>query len=123
MPALLPALLLLAPLLSGCRYNLIPPIPRPVEFQLPVRIVDASLTRQGDDLIVKARIEGKFEPGYLKINWFNNSKPIGEDSVYLDSALRNVTFRLTAPEPGAYRAVLGFGGDVLRQVELYEVQP
>lgn len=117
------ACLLLVPLLSGCRYNFVPLVPRPVEFQLPVRIVGATLERADQELILKARLEGKFEPGYLTVNWFNHAQAIAQDSVYLDSTLRDVTFRLPAPDQGAYRATLTFGGNVLRQVELYEVTP
>lgn len=117
------AVLCLTPVLSACRYNFVPLIPRPVEFQLPVRIVKASLTRQDQELVVQATLEGKFEPGYLTVNWFDNSKNIGSDSVFLDGAVKNAEFRLPAPEQGAYRATLAFGGNVLRQVELYEVQP
>lgn len=116
-------LLLLAPLLGGCRYNFVPLVPKPVSFQLPVRIVAASLERTGEELIVKARLEGKYEPGYLTVNWFDNSRPLGSDSVYVDAAMQEATFRLSAPEQGAYRATLSFGGNVLRQVELYEVEP
>ncbi|RJF73477.1 MULTISPECIES: hypothetical protein [Deinococcus] len=121
--ALLALLCCAAPLLGGCRYNFVPLIPRPVDFKLPVRIVEASLTREKTELVLKARIDGKFDPGYLTVNWFDNSRPIGQDSVYLDTAQRDVTFRLTAPQQAAYRATLTFGGALLRQVELYEVEP
>lgn len=117
------AFLLLAPLLGGCRYNFVPLIPKPVTFKLPARVTQASLTREGDTLTLKAALEGQFEPGYLKVNWFNNSQPLAEDSVYLDQELREVSFTLLAPNPGAYRATLSFGGAVLRQAELYEVKP
>ena len=43
---------------------------------------------------------------------------------YLDArGWRPEGVTLPAPAPGAYRAVLSFGGTVLRQVELYEVKP
>ena len=112
-----------APLLGSCRYNFVPLIPRPVEFKLPVRIVDATLTRDKTELVLKARIDGQFDPGYLTVNWFDNSKPIGQDSIYLDAAQRDVTFHLPAPEQGAYRATLSFAGHLLRRVELYEIEP
>ena len=123
-PALLCALALPLTLgLGGCRYNFVPLLPQVVTPDLPVRVADANLKRDGDDLIVTARVEGRFKPGYLSVNWFDSGRALGTDSVYLDTAQRTASFRLTAPDEGAYRAVLSFGGAVLRQVELYEVQP
>jgi hypothetical protein len=109
--------------LGGCRYNFVPLLPPVVTPDLPARVAEATLKRDGDDLIVTARVEGRFEPGYLSVNWFDSGQALGTDSVYLDPAQRTASFRLTAPDKGAYRAVLSFGGTVLRQVELYEVQP
>lgn len=114
---------LLAPALSGCRYAFVPVVPRPVEVTLPTRVTAATLERDGDALVLRARVEGSFTPGYLGVVWFDGARELGRDSVYLDPAQREATFRLDAPDPGAYRAVLSFGGSVLRQVELYEVQP
>ena len=121
--ALLPLLLL--PILSGCRYNFVPVIPRATysDLKLPVKISQAELTRQGDDLVLHAELHEHIDPGYLKVTWFDNATKIGEDSLYLDADLREADFRLPAPNKGAYRAALSFGGNVLRQVELYEVQP
>lgn len=120
---LLSAFTLLLPTLTGCRYNFVPLLPAPVEVSLPVRVTNATLVRRGEVLALNAQIDGKFEPGYLSVRWFNSSVEIGTDSVYLDAAQRQATFQFTAPDKGAYRAVLSFGGTVLRQVELYEVQP
>ncbi|TDE87627.1 hypothetical protein [Deinococcus sp. S9] len=114
---------LLAPTLSACRYAYLPLIPKPVEVTLPARVTSATLVREGADLVLRARVEGRFEPGYLNVTWFDGARELGQDSVYLDAAQRDATFRLPAPNPGAYRALLSFGGTVLRQVELYEVQP
>lgn len=114
---------LLAPTLAGCRYAYFPLIPQPAEVTLPTRVTQASLTREGQVLVLRAHVEGRFEPGYLSVAWFDSSRELGRDSVYLDAAQRDATFRLAAPAPGAYRAILSYGGDVLRQVELYEVQP
>ncbi|WP_345461142.1 hypothetical protein [Deinococcus carri] len=114
---------LLAPALTACRYAYFPLVPQQVEVTLPARVTAATLTREGEGLVLRARVEGRFEPGYLSVAWFGGSRELGRDSVYLDAAQRDATFRLTAPEKGAYRAVLSFGGTVLRQVELYEVQP
>ncbi|MBB6017917.1 hypothetical protein ACFP9V_00780 [Deinococcus radiopugnans] len=124
LPALLCVLALPLSLgLSGCRYNFVPLLPPVVAPNLPVRVTEATLKRDGDTLIVTARVDGRFEPGYLSVNWFDSGRALGSDSVYLDAEQRAATFRLTAPDEGAYRAVLSFGGAVLRQVELYEVQP
>ncbi|MBB5233124.1 hypothetical protein [Deinococcus budaensis] len=124
-PTLRPLLLagLLLPLLVGCRYTYLPLIPAPAEVALPTRVTSAALTREGGALVLRARVEGRFEPGYLSVAWFDSGRELGRDSVYLDAAQREATFRLEAPEAGAYRAVLAFGGNVLRQVELYEVEP
>lgn len=123
-----PALLCLLALplglsLSSCRYNFVPLLPPVIAPNLPVRITEVSLKRDGNDLIVTAKLDGRFEPGYLSVDWFDSARAIGSDSVYLDADQRTATFRLTATDEGAYRAVLSFGGAVLRQVELYEVQP
>lgn len=120
-PALMALLVL--PLLGSCRYNLVPVIPRPVEFSMPARVTNAALVRDGSALVLRAGIEGQFEPGYLAVTWYDDARALGTDSVYLDASGREATFRLDAPEPGAYRATLSFGGTLLRQVELYEVQP
>ncbi|WP_034383387.1 hypothetical protein [Deinococcus sp. YIM 77859] len=114
---------LLLPALSACRYAYVPLIPKPVEVTLPARVTAATLTRDGNTLLLRTRMEGRFEPGYLRVTWFNGPQELGQDSVYLDAAQREATFRLPAPERGAYRALLSFGDTVLRQVELYEVQP
>ncbi|SMB92870.1 hypothetical protein [Deinococcus hopiensis] len=114
---------LLAPSLGGCRYNYVPLIPKPVQVTLPTRVTSATLVRESGTLVLKAQVEGRFEPGYLSAVWFDSARELGRDSVYLDAGQRGATFRLDAPEKGAYRAVLSFGGTVLRQVELYEVQP
>lgn len=121
-PALL-CLLALPLSLSSCRYNFVPLLPAVAAPNLPVRVTAASLRRDGDELIVTATVEGRFEPGYLSVNWFNGSRVLGSDNVYLDVDQRMASFTLSAPDEGAYRAVLSFGGAVLRQVELYEVQP
>lgn len=123
-PALLCALVLPLGLgLSGCRYNFVPLLPPVVAPNLPVRVTEASLRRDGDQLTVTATVDGRFEPGFLSVNWFDSTRAIGSDSVYLDASQRTATFKLTAPDEGAYRAVLSFGGAVMRQVELYEVLP
>ncbi|WP_102128029.1 hypothetical protein [Deinococcus planocerae] len=114
---------LLAPALSACRYTFLPVVPAPAQVTLPTRVTAATLERDGDTLVLRARVDGEFTPGYLGVAWFDGARELGRDSVYLDPAQRGATFRLDAPDPGAFRAVLTFGGNVLRQVELYEVQP
>lgn len=118
-------LLLLAPVLSGCRYNFVPLIPptSKSDLKLPVRITKAELTRDGDTLVLHAALTGAFEPGYLQVLWFDNSKKLAEDSVFVDKDQREVTFKLDAPAKGAYRATLSLAGNILRQLELYEVAP
>lgn len=120
--ALLP-LLLLMPLLGGCRYNFVPLIPPVAEVNLPPRILGAEIRRDGEELILTARVQGRFEAGYLNVTWFNGPQQIAQDSVYLDGAQREATFRLHAPAQGAYRAALGLGDNVTRLAELYEVRP
>lgn len=122
-PRLLLTALLLAPALAGCRYNFVPLIPPEIEVELPARITEATLRRVGQELELQARVEGRFEPGYLEVVWFDGSRELGRDSVYLDAAQREARFTLAAPAQGAYRAALSFGGTVLRQLELYEVRP
>ncbi|GGK89065.1 hypothetical protein [Deinococcus radiotolerans] len=116
-------LALLCPALGSCRYNFVPLIPGQIEPDLPARVTGAALTRDGERLVLRAQVDGRFTPGYLSVAWFNGSEQIGTDSVYLDGAQRTAEFTLPAPAPGSYRATLSFGGTVLRQVELYEVKP
>lgn len=118
-------LLLALPLLSGCRYNFVPLIPPATKapLALPTRITQASLVRSGEQLVLRARLEGKLSSGYLKVSWYDDSKKLAEDSVFLDADKPDATLTLTAPVGGAYRAVLAFEGVVLRQVELYEKKP
>ena len=122
-PLILTMAAMLAGGLSGCRYAFVPAVPTPVEVTLTPRVTGASLERSGTSLIVKAQVTGRFEPAYLKVQWFDGSRPLGEDSVYLDASQPSASFTMDAPAKGAYRAVLSLGGVVLRQVELYEVQP
>ena len=90
---------------------------------MPARVTGASLTRAGTVLTVSAQFDGRFEPVYLKVQWFDGPRKLAEDSVYVDDGQRQATFTLDAPDRGTYRAVLSLSGTVLRQVELYEVQP
>ncbi|WP_309572636.1 hypothetical protein [Deinococcus sp.] len=122
-PLLLTVAALLAGGLTSCRYAFVPAVPRPIEVTLTPRVTGASLERSGASLVVKAQVTGRFEPAYLKVQWFDGSRPLGEDSVYLDATQPTTSFTLDAPDKGAYRAILSLGGVVLRQVELYEVQP
>ncbi|THF69400.1 hypothetical protein E7T06_11910 [Deinococcus sp. Arct2-2] len=121
--ALAAALTLLAPALGGCRYNFVPLIPPEVKVDFPARITGATLTRSGEVLTLQASLDGRFDPDYLSVVWFDGGRELGRDSVYLDAETRKATFALTAPTQGAYRALLSFSGNVLRQLELYEVQP
>lgn len=121
-PALL-TLLLLTPLLSGCRFNFVPLIPPPVAADLPTRIEWAELKRESKELVLRVHMDARIDPGYLTVRWFDGAKEIGSDSVYLDKANLKAEFRIEAAEKGAYRAVLSFDKTVLRQLELYEVSP
>lgn len=121
LPLLLGAALCLP--LTACRYNFVPLIPPVQETKLPVRLTDVTLTRDGETLTLKAKVTGTFEPGYLGVRWYAGAQEIGQDSLFLDAAQSAATFTLAAPAKAAYRAVLTFGGVVLRQVELYEVAP
>lgn len=121
--ALLVVALACAPLLGGCRYAFVPLIPPQVNVALPVRLTSAALERQGETLKLSAQVDGRFEPGFLTVRWFDGGRELGTDSVYLDGAQRRADFTWRAAAPGTYRAVLSFGGTVLRQVELYEVAP
>ena len=118
-PSLL-ALLLLTPLLGGCRYTFLPLIPPPVQVSLPTRLVKAELRREGDDLVVAATLSGDLKPDYLSVVWYDADTELGRDSLYLDNTQRSGEFRMTAPKKGSYRALLSYAGVLLRQVELRE---
>ena len=113
-------LLLVMPLLGGCRYSFVPIIPPSVQVTLPTRITSAALRREGDALIVSATLGGQFAPDYLSVVWYDNDTELGRDSVYLDRAKLSAEFRLNAPGKGSYRALLSYAGVLLRQVELRE---
>lgn len=113
-------LLLLCPLLGGCRYNFFPVIPAPAPLESPVRL-RAELTRQGDTLRLQATLQGQ-QAGYLSVVWRRGDLELGRDSVYLDAAQRQAHFELPAPRGGDYRAMLLFDGTLLRQLDLNEAQ-
>ena len=113
-------LLLIAPLLGACRYSFIPIIPPQVQVSLPTRIASAALRREGNDLVVAAQLAGQVVPDYLSVVWYDADTELGRDSVYLDNTQRAAEFRLPAPNKGSYRALLSYGGVLLRQVELRE---
>ncbi|MCD0159607.1 hypothetical protein IHN57_20360, partial [Deinococcus sp. 6GRE01] len=78
-PALLLVALACAPLLGGCRYAFVPLIPAQVNVDLPSRLTNAALTRQGDTLRVTAQLDGRFEPGFLTVRWFDGGRELGTD--------------------------------------------
>ncbi len=118
-PSLL-ALLLLTPLLGGCRYTFLPLIPPQVQVSLPTRISKAELRREGNDLVVAVTLGGELTPDYLSVVWYDADTELGRDSLYLDNTQRSGEFRMTAPKKGSYRALLSYAGVLLRQVELRE---
>ena len=85
----------------------------------PVRDVQKYLDKAAEQ---KLRITHVTET-HIHADYLSGSRELAQDSVFLDGAQRSATFTLDAPEPGAYRAALSFGGVVLRQLELTEVQP
>ena len=111
----------LAVLLPGCRYNFIPVIPAQVPLELPVQLTQATLQRQGDDLVIRARVDGPIEGAYLSVVWFAGDNELGRDSRYLDAADRQAEFRLSEPAKNDYTALLLYGGTLLRQLDLREV--
>ena len=115
---LLLGLLLLVP---GCRYNFIPVIPPQVAIALPLRVTQASLRREGATLVVRAQVDGPLSGDYLSVVWFAADKELGRDSRYVDAAGRSAEFRLGAAEKADYRALLLYGGTLLRQLDLREV--
>ena len=114
-------LCVLLPLLGSCRYNFIPVIPREVPLELPLRITQANLMRQGDDLVADAHIDGPLSGAYLTVVWYVGDQELGRDSRYLDTTQRDAEFRLSRPERDDYKALLLYGGTLLRQLDLREV--
>ncbi|GAA4003064.1 hypothetical protein GCM10022631_12380 [Deinococcus rubellus] len=113
-------LLLCGLLLCGCRYNFIPVIPAPVQVALPLKVTQASLQRQGELLVVSARVDGPMPPDYLSVVWFAGDRELGRDSRYLDAQHRDAEFELKAATKADYRAMLLYGGTLLRQLDLRE---
>lgn len=108
-------------LLCGCRYNFIPVIPAPVQVALPLRITQASLQRRGDQLVAQVRVDGPVQPDYLSAVWFAGDRELGRDSRYLDAQHRDAEFELPAAAKADYRVMLLYGGALLRQLDLREV--
>ncbi|AWN24584.1 hypothetical protein DKM44_08975 [Deinococcus irradiatisoli] len=113
--------LVLCSLLCACRYNFIPVIPAPVPLSLPLRITQATLQRQGDELVIRARVDGPMPGDYLSAVWFAGDQELGRDSRYLDADHRSAEFHFPAPQKADYRALLLYGGTLLRQLDLREV--
>lgn len=109
--------------MTGCRYNMLPPIPaEQIHIQLPVRLSQVSLVREDDELVLRAFLETK-TAGYLAVHWFRDTQEIGTDSIYLDPQDPRGEWRFPAKEKGAYRVGIVFDGQLLRQLELYEIDP
>ncbi|ADV68268.1 hypothetical protein [Deinococcus maricopensis] len=118
-------LLLLAVTLGGCRYTFVPLIPPEVRATMPVRLTEGTLTRTGDTLTARARLDPRTLPagtsgGYLSVVWALGDRELARDSVYLDAAQTLAEFRLAAPDKGNYRATLLWDGAALRQLDLRE---
>jgi len=113
--------MLLCALLCGCRYNFIPVIPAPVQVALPLRITQATLQRRGDALALSARVDGPMQADYLSVVWFAGDRELGRDSRYLDAQHRSAEFELPAAAKADYRAMLLYGGALLRQLDLREL--
>ena len=124
----MPRALLLAALavaLGGCRYTFVPLIPPEVRASMPTRLTEGTLTRSGDALIARARLDARtlgpgVSGGYLSVVWASGDRELARDSVYLDAAQPVAEFRLAAPDKGNYRATLLWEGTAIRQLELRE---
>lgn len=115
---------LLALVLGGCTPTFWPLIPpeRPIAGELPPRLGAGTLRRDGDALLLDIALQ-RGEPGFLEVVWFRGDRELGRDVVYLDAAQPQARFRLAAPARGHYRALLLYGGELLRQLELREDGP
>jgi hypothetical protein len=107
--------------LASCRYTSFPVIPREIEGEFPTRLTSGSLARQGQELVLTVRLDGRSPGGFLTVAWYREDAALASDAVYLDAREPAGTFRTPAPEAGNYRAVVSFEGTVLRQFELEEV--
>lgn len=110
-----PVYLTLLLLLSACRYTTFPLIPTPIHGQFPVQIT-GHIGLQGGNTVLQVRLLSR-ESGYFEVLWFENGLKVSEDSRYVDPAHPTATFRLRGSNPSA-RAVVSFGGSVLREFEL-----
>ncbi|AFZ68881.1 hypothetical protein [Deinococcus peraridilitoris] len=107
--------------LSACRYTTFPLAPPTLQGEFPARLSEGLLARDGGDLTLTVRLDARSKSGFLTVAWFRDDTELGRDRVYLDIREPTAQFRLGAPEPGFYRAVVLFEGAILRQFELEEV--
>ena len=113
-------LILLALPLAGCRFTTFPLVPTELHGEFLPRLSSGSLTRDGNDLVLRVKLDARGKSGYLTVAWFREDAELSRDGAFLDVKEPNATLRLPAPDKGNYRAVVSFEGDVLRQFELPE---
>ena len=114
---LLPAVL--AALLTSCTYTFLPLVPEKVKAE--PRLVttgETRLERQDDGLVLVVRLSRVPSEGYLSAFLYRDDVKLGEDSRLIGPGSTEASFRFPGAQVGEYRAMLFWGGETLRQLEL-----
>lgn len=124
--AALAALAALAVLLGACRPLYLPPIPSgtapPPALALQAELAAAVGSEAG--LMLTVFVERVPEEGWLAVQWFDPSnREVASDSAWLDGEREGLTLELPLPadvavRPGEWRALLSFGGVIVRQLSV-----
>jgi hypothetical protein len=110
---------LLLSALASCTYTFIPLLPQ--KIQVEERLVVGPGTRferRDADLVLTVALETVPSEGYLSAFLYRGDDKIGEDSRLITPASTSAQFVFAGAQVGEYRAVLFWGGETLRQVEL-----
>lgn len=116
-------LLPFALLMGSCRYTSFPLVPPALQGDVPARLSAGSLKRAGETLELRLTLDARVGGGFFDVAWFDGDALIARDRAYVDPSDPNAVFRLAAERGGAYRVLVSFEGNLLRQFELEETTP
>lgn len=116
--------LLLVLSLSACTFTYIPPIPDRAPLEREARFglrAPSGLEHINDELRLSVAVDEIPEAGWLAVQWFGpQNREVASDSLWLEPTDAGLARDLYLPEdvplePGRWRAVVSFGGRIVRQ--------
>jgi hypothetical protein len=110
-------LILAALALGGCAYTFIPLAPDPIRLEPRLEVVEATLGREGPEIVLHARLRRIPREAYLSAYLYRGDDKVGEDSRLLAPGEATADFRFSPADVGDYRAVLFWDGRTVRQLE------